>query len=217
MRRGRVLLAALTLTLVAAAATLDLAGPWRTDIRVFDAARVARLDTDMWRSYYDRKPAQLFLQLTQLLRDQFHFPPLRATLAAYRSARAAFVFKHGHTRTDYEQALPDLEAYFGAIRAMSVTPFDVPRTARLELEWWIVHRERLRHPPGDLDRALAAAAAAQYDVAPGSLATYAHERAVAMVIRDECEQAGGVRESDWAAIDAHLHTAWASLAAAVRP
>ena len=56
----------------------DLFGPRRTDIRVFDPDAVAGLDTTMWRSYYDRRPAALFLQLAALMRRQFHFPLLRS-------------------------------------------------------------------------------------------------------------------------------------------
>jgi hypothetical protein len=42
--------------------------------------------------------------------------------------------------------------------------------ARLELEWWIVHREVDDHPPGDLEAALAALAAELYHGAPGEVA-----------------------------------------------
>ena len=195
----------------------DLLGRRRTDIRVFDAAQVAQLDTDMWRSYYDRKPALLFLQLAELMRGQFHFPLLRSYVAAARSARAAFVFKDGRERSDYERALPDLEAYYHMIRDVSASPFDVHRTAALELEWWIVHRERSRHPAGDLERSLADAAAALYGVPASALKDYARERTVAMVLRDTREAAGGVSERDWEEIARHLHAAWASLSAAVRP
>lgn len=198
-------------------AGIDLYGPRRTDIRVFDATQVARLDTDMWRSYYDHRPAALFFQLAELMRGQFHFPLLRSYVAAARSARAAFVFKGGRNRSDYARALPDLIGYYRMIRDVSTIPFDEDRAARLELEWWIVHRERLRHDAGDLDRALADAAAALYGVPASSLAEYARERAVAMVLRDTREQAGGVREQDWQAIAGHLEAAWAALAEAVRP
>lgn len=214
--RPLVIVAAILVALVAAC-LVDLVGPVKSDIRVFDAAQVARLDTDMWRSYYDRKPAALFLQLAELLRVQFHFPVLRSYVVAGHAARAAFVFKDGARRADYERALPDLRAYFEAIRAISVTPFDVERAARLELEWWIVHRERPRHAPGDLDRAVADAAAALYDVPGARLATYGHERSVAMTIRDSTQATGGVSEADWTAIRGHLDTSWASLAAAVHP
>jgi hypothetical protein len=65
------------------------------------------------------------------------------------------VFQHGRDRSDYRKALPDLVDYYGLIRRASATPFEVQRVAELELEWWIVHRERERHPAGQLERSLA--------------------------------------------------------------
>lgn len=209
---GRVVL--FLVALLAAAAVADLAWPVRTDIRVFDPDRMARLDTDMWRSYYEKKPLLLFLQLGQVLREQFHMPFLRSQVTAFRAARAAFVFKRGHDRAEYERALPELQRYFRDILAISTTRFDVPRAADLELEWWIVHRQRAEHAPGDLSRAVADAAGALYGVDAARLATYADERAVAMTIRDDRQAAGGVSEAEWESIHQHLRTSWRALRAA---
>src|SRR5262245_32561206 len=109
----------------------------------------------MWRSYYAKQRLKLFNELALLLRQQYDLPLVRSYVVAYHAAKAAFVFKDGAGRADYERALPDLLAYYGAIRKVSQTPFDVDRAARMELEWWIVHRERKKHAAGDLARALA--------------------------------------------------------------
>ena len=37
----------------------DLYGPRTAHLREFDADEVARLETAMWRSYYERRPARL--------------------------------------------------------------------------------------------------------------------------------------------------------------
>ena len=116
-----------------------------SDLRVFDAVAVGKLDTDMWRSYYERRPVRLFEQMITLLRTQYGMPPLEALMNAYRAAHAAFVFKDGRSRADYEKAHPDLEAYYRDVAARSTKPFDSHRAAALELEWWIVHREILRN------------------------------------------------------------------------
>ncbi len=42
----------------------------------------------------------------------------------YYAANAAFVFKQGKQRADYEKALPDLVKFYRAIRQMSDIPFD---------------------------------------------------------------------------------------------
>ena len=195
----------------------DLGGPRQVDIRTFDPVETARLDNAMWRAYYDRKPLPMYLELAELLRQQFHFPYLRSYLAAASASKAAFVFKYGHTHADYEKALPDLIHYYEAIHRISITPFDVEKTARLELEWWIVHRERIGHPGTELEHALEAAGAALYQVPPAALIPYGKARAAAMAIRDTQAVAGGVTEADWKRIEALLRTSWDALSKAVAP
>ena len=190
---------------------VDLWRPVSQNLRQFDPEEVARLDTDMWRSYYDRERLKLFNQLAFLLRRQYRMPLLRSYVVGFHAAKAAFIFKEGHGRADYERALPDLLAYYAAIRKVSTTPFDVQRTARLELEWWIVHRERNRLPAGALDRALADLAAEIYQMPRERFAEHARYRAEAMVLRDDRAEANGASESDWQTIHGLLGHSWTSL------
>jgi hypothetical protein len=184
-------------------------------MRRFDPDEVARLETAMWRSYYAGERVRLFAQAASLLRSQYGLPPARALASAFRAARAAFIFKEGSRRADYERALPSLVSFYRAIRARSDTPFDVERAARLELEWWIVHRERARGRPGDLVQALADLPAELYRVPVEGLKEHARLRAEAMTIRDERAAAGGVGEGDWKRIEDLLLASWRSLHTAV--
>ena len=193
----------------------DLYAPHKVNIREFDADEVARLDTAMWRSYYSRERLKLYSQLTELLEKQYKLNFWRRQLIAYRAAKATFVFKDGHQRADYEKALPDLEKFFGELRDISTTDFDVKRAAALELEWWIVHRERAKYQEGDLAKALADAASAFYNVPTEKFLEYGRFRAEAMKIRDSQAEAGGVSEEDWRKIDELLHQSWRSLHNAV--
>jgi hypothetical protein len=198
-------------------AAAELARPRRTDIRVFDPDEVARLETAMWRSYYDRRRLPLFGQLVSLLQGQFHLQPLRAVALAGLAARAAGVFQVGASHDDYRRALPYLERYYAAIRSVSEVPFDPRRAAGLELEWWIVHREVDDHPPGDLEAALAELAAELYQVPAERLWTHAARRAEAMTIRDRTSRREvGVLDDDWDRIEAVLWVAWKALADEVR-
>lgn len=194
---------------------VDLYRPHKADIREFDADEVARLDTAMWRSYYSRERLRMFRELTELLEKQYHMPFWRRQLVAFYAAKGAFVFKDGKSREDYEKALPDVEKFIGEIREVSTTDFDVKRAARLELEWWIVHRQRKQYKEGDLDRALAEAAAALYQMPAEKFLEYGRLRTEAMKIRDEKAESGGVTEEDWKRIDELLHQAWRSLHEAV--
>lgn len=205
----------LALALAVAWLGYDLYGPHSSKLRDFDPNEVARLETEMWRSYYAKEHVKLFRQLTELMRSQYHMPFATSNAVAYQAARAAFVFKDGRKREDYEKALPYLVKFYQAIREGSDTPFDVQRAAKLELEWWIVHRQRARHEPGDLDRALAELPAEVYQMPVEKMMEHARLRAEAMTIRDQKEEAGTVSEEDWKKIEELLRASWQSLWKAV--
>lgn len=120
-------------------------------------------------------------------------------------------FKKGTTRAEYERALPDLIHYYMFLHDVSTTPFDVNRAANLELEWWIVHRQRTQHQPGDLDSAVAESAAEFYRVPTEKLLDYGHDRSEAMTIRDSTAEQGGVTEENWKSIESLLRRAYRSL------
>lgn len=189
----------------------DLYGPRSTKMRQFDPNEVARIETAMWRSYYAKDRVKLFQQLTELMRSQYQMPYATSNAVAYQAARAAFVFKEGETRADYEKALPHLVKFYQAVRDGSDIPFDVEKVAKLELEWWIIHRQRVRSQTGDLDRALAELPAEIYRVPVDQVMEHARLRAEAMTIRDEKAAAGGVTEADWQRIEALLRGSWQSL------
>jgi len=206
---------AVVLVLLVGGVLFDLYYPRTAKLREFDPDEVARLETAMWRSYYEKEHLKLFNQLSELLRTQYHMPPIRSNEVAYYGANAAFIFKQGQERADYEKALPDLKKFYGEVRKISDIPFDVDRVSQLELEWWIVHRQRAQHKPGDLDRALAELQAEIYRVPVEKLMEHGRLRAEAMTIRDTKADEGGVTETDWARIDQLLRQSWRSLARAV--
>src|SRR6059058_245204 len=206
----------LVLALLICGGLYDLYFPRTTHLREFDPDEVARLETAMWRSYYDKQRLRLFNELSELLRTQYHMPLIRSNQVAYYAANAAFVFKQGKQRTDYEKALPDLLKFYGEIRKLSDIAFDVDRAARLELEWWIIHRQRAQHAPGDLDKALAELQAEIYQVPIERVMEHGRLRAEAMTIRDTKAENGGVTEADWARINELLKESWRLLAKAVK-
>jgi hypothetical protein len=129
------------------------------------------------------------------------------------AARAAAVFQAGAGHADYRRALPYLDRYYAGIEAVSEVRFDPVEAARLELAWWIVHRDADAHPPGDLERALADLAAELYQVPAERLVVHAARRAEAMTIRDRAARRSvGVLDDDWDRIEAVLWVAWRSLA-----
>jgi len=189
----------------------DLYGPRHHSLRDFDPNEVARLETDMWRSYYARQRLKLFNQLAELMRSQYGMPLATSNAVAYQAAKAAFVFKEGKKREDYEKALPNLVKFYQAIHDGADVDFDVQKAAKLELEWWIIHRQRDKFKPGDLDRSLAELPAEIYRVPVERLMEHARLRQEAMTIRDKKAEEGGVTEADWQKIHELLQASWKSL------
>ena len=192
--------------------SVDLFVPQQHSIREFDPQEVAKLETDMWRSYYDKNPALLFWQLAGGLRQQFHAPFWRSFILGFQATKAAFVFKKGKSRTDYQKTLPDLITYYNSIQELSIDQFNVPKVASLELEWWIVHRQRERYSYNDLADALVQTSAALYNQPAAPFATYGRLRADAMRLCDEVRHhPDGATEVDWQRINRQLEQAWGSL------
>jgi hypothetical protein len=176
------------------------------DHRQFDAREVARLDADMWRSYYDRRPVKLFFQLAEVIRSQYGAPFWRSLAMAFLAGKAAFVFKDGKNRTEYNKALPELEGYFGYLSNLGKTPFDVKKVAQLELEWWIVRREKDRFTPADWERLLAEEAGLLFHLPADRFRKHAHYRTEAMLYRDTHNDR--MTEADWQHVRQLLNESW---------
>ena len=197
---------------------VDLVIPRKNSLRQFDPIEVARLETAMWKSYYEKKPVLLFWQLALGLREQFHAPFWRSFTLGFQATKAAFVFKNsGRTYVENQKALPDLVSYYESIQQLSTESFDVPKVAKLELEWWIVHRQRERYSYTDLANALEQTSAALYNQPAASFATYGRLRADAMHVCDDVRhQPGGATEADWQRIEIMLNQAWGSFHQAIQ-
>jgi hypothetical protein len=188
----------------------DLALPSHTHLRDFDPKRVAQIETEMWRAYYDHRPVYLFRLLGTLLREQYGQSYWKSNLGAYYAAHAALVFQRGHSRADYEQALPDLRRYYAMIRRGSDIRFDADRAAVRELEWWIAHRDK--RP--DLPATLADLQAELYQTTADRFREHAEARARAMVYRDD--KGSAITDADWTLIEHWLDDSWTSLYRHVR-
>ncbi len=189
----------------------DLAIPSHTHLRKFEPKEVARLETQMWRAYYEHRPVYLFQLLGTVLREQFGLSLWKSELGAYYAAHAALVFQRGHSRTDYELALPDLRRYYGMIRRGSDIAFDSDQGAVKELEWWIAHRDKR----DDLPAALAALQGEIYVMPVAQFERHADLRAKAMVYRDD--RGSSITNEDWAKIENWLDDSWTSLFQRVEP
>lgn len=186
----------------------------KIDLREFDYKRVAKLELDIWRAYYKHQFLKLFFLLFQLLRTQVHLNGYLTFKLAFYSAFAAadYRIKRGHE--NYERDLNKLVSFYRIISKHSVDPFDYKKAAKLEFEWWDIHRYPEKYKK-TLEQGLAEATAAVHNVKPESLKEYAHYRAIAMMIPDHKGDRQKIKP-DWQKAELLLLKSWQSLHQAIQ-
>lgn len=105
----------------------------------FDPDHVAKLETEMWRSYYDRQWLRVLYLTERTSAEEFHIPVPLSLQAAYYATRAAVAFKP--IENDLPATLGALTGYYRLVRRFSGLRFDPATVAGIELRYWIVHRD----------------------------------------------------------------------------
>jgi hypothetical protein len=203
----------LILVLAVGAAGIYLCWPRKADLRAFDPAEMARLETAMWRDYYEKHYPRLFYHLYELSRTQFGFSPLDSFRIALSAAQAAKTFQPTRSRAEADAALPPLGTYYRLLQPAAPAAFDVSETARLELDWWQARRENVG--PHDYGRTVAEVAALTYGKSRDdpTMLESGIVRAEAMAYRDA--RGGAMPEADWSEIEMRLLRAYRLLKASV--
>lgn len=205
--RKMILGTAAAAALVAAYAVI----PRHADLRAFDPAEMARLETAMWRDYYDKRYGALFYHLYESTRTQFGFSPLQSLHVAFSAAEAARTFQPTRSRREADAALPALVAYYRNFAPAAPVAFDVEEAARLELDWWQARREAVA--PRDYGLTIARVAALTYGRAADDtgIRQFGIARAEAMAFRDARGEA--ITDADWMRIENQLGEAYRTLKA----
>lgn len=186
--------------------------PRTGDLRGFDAAGVARLETAMWRDYYAQDYKGLGLRLYELHREQYRFSPADSVQLALAAAKAAQLFQPTTSREDARIALPQLVRYFTLLRDNSGESFDPARVADLELDGWQLRREKA--PPEQSSPAVARVTEEIFGVTNPEIKKSALLRARMMRYRDDRGR-GGMQAADWTHIEGNLVESYRELKAGV--
>jgi hypothetical protein len=210
MHRRKVTLA-LVVALVLGAAFA--AWPRQADLGGFEPAEMARLETAMWRDYYDKRYPALFYHLYALSRTQFGFSPLDSVRIALAAAQAAKAFQPTRSREAANAALPPLVTYYRLLASAVPGGFDAEEAARLELDWWQARRESIGPQQYGVTVARVAAITYGKPADEPSLLVSGIGRAEAMAFRDARGQA--MTDADWSEIERRLRRAYQSLKAVV--
>ncbi|MFB9266495.1 hypothetical protein ACFFWD_25630 [Bradyrhizobium erythrophlei] len=205
----------LAVTLAAALGAVAAYAGWprRADLRAFDPAGMARLESAIWRDYYDKRYPALFGHLYELSRTQFGFSPFDSVRIAVAAAKTARAFQPTHSRQEANAALPWLATYYRLLARAAPVAFDENEAARLELDWWQARREAIG--PQDYGVTVASVAALTYGkpADDAALLQSGIGRAEAMAYRDARGQ--GMTEGDWTEIERQLRRAYGLLKVAV--
>lgn len=207
--RLRAILAGMLAVVAALAAYAAI--PRHADLAAFDPGGTARLETLMWRHYYDKRFAALFADLYGLARDQDGFSPLDSARIAVTATRAARAFQPTTSRAEAQVAVPLLVDYFAVLARGAPAPVDVAAAARAELDWWQVRRESVG--PETYGLTIARATSLVYGVDGEDVRTFGITRAQAMAFRDA--RGSRITEADWTAIEQQLLSAYQHLKRAV--
>jgi hypothetical protein len=185
--------------------------PRQADLTAFDPGETARLETLMWRHYYDKRFAALFADLYRLAREQDGFSPLDSARIAVAAARAARAFQSTTSRAEAQVAVPLLVDYFAVLGRGAPEPVDVVAAARAELDWWQARREQAK--PDAYGLTIAQVTSLVYAVDDADVRAFGVLRAQAMDFRDA--RGASISEVDWAAIEQQLIAAYQHLKRAV--
>lgn len=107
------------------------------------ADRIARIETELWEAYYNRRWLREFRLLIAMHREFFRMSPPTAVAAGYDAARAAMAFAPLDA-SDLPKAHRYLLRYYNKVRRALNCEATATDLAERELHYWVVHREVAR-------------------------------------------------------------------------
>jgi hypothetical protein len=187
-------------------------------MRLFDPRRVGRLECTAWVTYYRREWWRFLRAAVELTRHTFGLPWPATLRGAWLVLRANQLWAP-YPDNDPEGARRCMQRFYRLVADRHGETFDVVEAARLEVEWWRVHRDLQRHDAVEeqaLSDALAALYSHVYGVPAADVRLAADQRTLAMRHSDRWVDEGCDRESPLIGEEqAALVRSYAALLAAV--
>ena len=151
----------------------------------FDPRKVARYEVANYVAYYQKDWPTLLRCTVGLMREAFGLPLWRAVQGAYLYAQAEVAFAP-FPNNDLAKAQAYAARFYGMVQRVHHTAqFDEVEAARLDVQWWIVHRELFANADNArLVNALANLWAYAYKVQRERVLRAASARAEAIFISD---------------------------------
>src|SRR6266542_1518855 len=106
----------------------------------FDPRKVARYETENWVAYYRKQWLTLMRVSVGMVKETFGLNLFQAMYAAYLVARAE-IAAAPFPNNDIPRAEAYMQRFYALIKKIHHADFDVNTVARLEVNWWVVHRK----------------------------------------------------------------------------
>src|SRR5436190_8739968 len=116
-------------------------------MRDFDPRLVGGLECRTWVTYYRREWVPFLLAAVRLVRHAFGLNWPATLYGAWLVLRANQLWAP-YPDNDPEACRRCMRRFYALVRRRHGEPFDVVEAARLEVEWWRVHRDHQRDEPG---------------------------------------------------------------------
>ena len=153
-------------------------------MRRFDPVKVAHLEKENWMAYYRKQWPRLMVVSISMVQEAFGLSMLRAPYGAYLVARAEMAA--APINNDIPVAERYMRRFYDMVKDIHKESYDVDEAARLEVNWWVVHRKLFGQDDKEpLVQALTELYAATYCVPAQSVREAAYHRAQAMVYSDK--------------------------------
>jgi hypothetical protein len=187
-------------------------------LRSFDPSRVAGLECAAWVAYYRRRWPRLLVAAVGLVRAELGMSWPATVRAAWFVLRAVQLWAPVPVN-DPERARRFMRRFYALVSDAYGQPQDPAESARLEVEWWRVHRAAQQGIPGARDElvdALARLYAFVFGMTESDVRPAAVHRCQAMEISDRWVARGSRPDSPLLAVErAALVRSYTALLAAV--
>jgi hypothetical protein len=153
-------------------------------IRNFDPRKIAHYEKENYVAYYQKDWLKLLRVSVGMVGEAFALSLWQAVYAAYLVARAEIAFAP-FPNNDVPKAEVYMRRFYQFIKDVHHEDFDVARAAKLDVNWWIIHRNLFGNAENqELVEGLKNLYAEAYGVEPAKVEESARLRAMGMLYSD---------------------------------
>jgi hypothetical protein len=167
----------------------------KIDLAKFDPRRLAHYEMENYVAYYRKRWGRLLVVSIAMVREAYRLSWPEATYGAYLVARAEMAAAP-FPKNDIQKAEANMRQLFQFLKKRYALDFDVAEAARLEVNWWVVHRRLFAQEQNhELIAALAEAMSALFGKPAQDLLEAAALRARGILFSDQWVRKGMERNS----------------------